>query len=260
MRPATSRLSALLVLLSLAVVPACSGGEGGNAGTDAAASGEEASPSATSAAQPSDSAHIWASRMMEALGGREHWEETRFLRFRWIVTRGGEEAANRFHAWDRWSGRYRLEYDRKDGSHVVALFNVNRVKSDSLEGAGHVWVGGERLRGAKRDSALRDAYSAFVNDSYWLLHPFKYFDPGVHLEYAGRTELSDGRSYPTVHLTFEPDLGVTTDQYWGYIDPETRRLHAWRYHLQGQEEKGQLIRWEGWERVGDIRLAPRRVW
>ena len=64
-------------------------------------------------------------------------------------------------------------------------------------------VDGEPLEGAERDSTLTDAYGTFINDSYWLLHPFKYFDPGVHLDWAGRTELSDGTSYPTVHLTFE---------------------------------------------------------
>ncbi len=265
MRRATTRLLALLALVSLAALPACSAEGGGSGGSEADASGQAAGsvpegvPRDTSYAAIGDSARYWARQLLASLGGPEQWQETRFLRFRWIVG-SGEEATGRFHAWDRHTGRYRLEYDRDDGSHVVALFNVNRVKADSLESAGHVWVGDERLQGAERDSALQNAYGAFVNDSYWLLHPFKYFDPGVHLDWAGRTELSDGRSYPTVHLTFEADLGVTDDQYWGYIDPETGRLHAWQYHLQGREEKGDMIRWEGWQRVGDIRLAPRRVW
>lgn len=260
MRSAASRPLAVLTLLALAGLPACAPGDDGVG--DEPAAGDTAAATAagdTAAAAVDDSARYWADRLMSSLGGREQWEETRYLRFRWVVG-SGEQASGRFHAWDRHTGRYRLEYDRQDGQHVLALFNVNRVRADSLESAGDVWVGGERLEGADRDSALRDAYAAFVNDSYWLLHPLKYFDPGVHLSYEGRTELSDGRRYPTVHLTFEPDLGVTDDEYWGYVDPETGRLHAWRYHLQGREEKGPVIRWEGWTRVGDIRLAPRRVW
>lgn len=264
MRPATSRLLALSAALALAALPACSSESGDRAGTDASAD-EGASarsaqvPEDTSFAALGDSATYWARRMASALGGPEQWQETRFVRFQWIVG-SGEDATGRRHAWDRHTGRYRLEYEREDGSPVLALFNVSRVESDDLESAGHVWVGGERLQGAERDSALRDAYGSFINDSYWLLHPFKYFDPGVHLDWAGRTELSDGRSYPTVHLTFDEGLGVTNDQYWGYIDPETGLLHAWQYHLQGQEERGDVIRWEGWTGVGDVRLAPRRVW
>jgi len=268
MRAPTTRLIALLAALSLLALPACAGddgGAGGEAGSDVAADHTAASPGAgavpqdTSFAAIGDSARYWARRLISSLGGPEAWQGTRFLRFRWIAG-SGEEATGRLHAWDRYTGRYRLEYDRDDGSHLVALVNINRIKADSLASAGDAWVDGERLQGAERDSALRDAYGAFINDSYWLLHPFKYFDPGVHLTWEGRTELSDGRRYPTVHLTFEADLGVTNDQYWGFIDPETGRLHAWQYHLQGREEKGDVIRWEGWESVGDIRLAPRRVW
>jgi len=268
MRASTSRLLAFLAALSLIALPACAGegdGTGGESGSDVAADHTAAAPGAgdvpadTSFEAVGDSARYWARRLLSSLGGPGQWQETRFLRFRWIVG-SGEETRGRSHAWDRYTGRYRLEYDRDDGSRVVALMNINRVKADSLSSAGDVWVDGESLQGAERDSALQDAYAAFINDSYWLLHPFKYFDPGVHLTWEGRTELSDGRSYPTVHLTFEPDLGVTEDQYWGFIDPETGRLHAWQYHLQGREEKGDVIRWEGWRRVGDIRLAPRRVW
>lgn len=269
MRSPTSRLLALLALVSLAGLTACadgSGDAGGSGEAEAEATGGAAAPAARSAvpadtsfAAIGDSARYWARRLLTSLGGPEGWRETRFLRFRWVVG-SGEEASGRLHAWDRYTGRYRLEYERDDGRPVLALFNVNRIRADSLASAGHVWVDGERLQGARRDSALRNAYGAFINDSYWLLHPFKYFDPGVHLDWAGRTELSDGRSYPTVHLTFEEDLGVTNDQYWGYVDPETGRLHAWQYHLQGREEKGDVIRWEGWERVGAVRLAPRRVW
>ncbi|MDP2498413.1 MAG: hypothetical protein Q8W44_10575 [Candidatus Palauibacterales bacterium] len=266
MRRATSWVLALLVLVSLAGLPACTaeggdraGGSDAEATAGAAGSVPEGVPRDTSYAAIGDSARYWARRLLTSLGGPEAWQETRFLRFRWIVGTG-EEATGRSHAWDRHTGRYRLEYDRDDGSRVVALFNVNRIRADSLSSAGHVWVDGEPLEGAERDSALTDAYGAFINDSYWLLHPLKYFDPGVHLDWAGRTELSDGRSYPTVHLTFESDLGVTNDQYWGFIDPETGRLHAWQYHLQGREQKGDVIRWEGWQRVGDVRLAPRRVW
>lgn len=208
----------------------------------------------------SDSAAHYADRLMAWQGGREAWEATRFLRFRWIVERGGETVAARSHAWDRHTGRYRLSYSDDDGATHLALFDVGSLASDTAAPEGEVWVGDERLEGAARDSALRDAYAAFVNDSYWLLMPLKWRDPGVHLAYEGTTELPDGARYATVHLTFDTGLGVTEDEYWSFVEPESGRMAAWRYHLEGQEEKGDLIWWEDWRTFGpqELKLAMNR--
>ncbi|MFQ5679218.1 MAG: hypothetical protein ACE5HP_07135 [Gemmatimonadota bacterium] len=210
---------------------------------------------------PADSAQLLADRVMEALGGEEAWESVRFLTFRWVVARG-ERTVGRTHAWDRRTGRYRVEYDGREAHHT-AIFNVREVRRDSLLGkipAGRAWRDAQEVTGAAADSALARAYSIFINDSYWLLMPFKWRDPGVHLAYEGRQLLSDRQEYAIVHLTFEPDLGVTEDEYWAYVDPVTGIMTAWRYHLQNQEEPGPVILWRDWRRVGPIRLAADREW
>lgn len=244
-----------LILPVAALLAACGGGEAGPG--DAGASGAAPSPDRADRAGPADSARLLADRVMEWQGGRDAWEATRFLRFDWIVEREGATAARRSHAWDRWEGDYRLSYTRDDGGRVVALFDLPSLASDTAPAEGDVWVDGERLEGSARDSALRQAYGAFVNDSYWLLMPLKWRDPGVHLEYVGRTELPDGNRYPTVHLTFEEGLGITNDRYWGFVDPESGKMVAWRYLLEGDEQKGPLIWWRDWRTFGPqgLRLA-----
>lgn len=250
--------TALLVPVA-ALLAACGGGEvdAGDAerGDDAAAASERAPGGGDGAA--SDSADLLADRVMEWHGGRDAWESTRFLRFDWVVEREGETAARRSHAWDRWEGDYRLSYTRDDGTRVVAVFSLPTLASDTVSAVGDVWEGGDRLEDAARDSALEQAYRAFVNDSYWLLMPLKWRDPGVHLEYAGRREMPDGASYPTVHLTFDEGLGVTNDEYWGFVDPETGKMVAWRFHLEGDEQKGPVIWWRDWRTFGpqELQLA-----
>jgi hypothetical protein len=49
----------------------------------------------------------------------------RFLRFDWVVERDGKTVAHARHLWDRYDGRYRVEWESRDGEAIVALFNVN---------------------------------------------------------------------------------------------------------------------------------------
>jgi len=256
-RASTRSLPAVLTLLLLAG-SGCAPPETGSG----AAADSTAAPEAEGAEAPSDSARLLADRLMAWLGGDEAWERTRYLAFDWIVERGGETVARRSHAWDRREARYRLSYERDDGERFHALFDVMSMKSDTAPPRGDVWIGGERLTGAARDSALRDAYAAFINDSYWLLMPLKWEDPGVHLAYEGRTEIAPDSVFATVHLTFDEGLGVTDDQYWGFVDPETGRMAAWRYRLQGQEQAGPVIWWRDWRSYGPqgVKLALDRVW
>ncbi len=225
--------------------------------TGACAPGETESDAA---AVPGDTASMYAARLMETLGGADAWARTRYLSFRFIVERGGQTVVDRAHSWDRYEGRYRLELDREEGR-LVAIFNEKTYRTDPELGkvpAGDAWVNGRALAGTARDSALAGAFRAFINDTYWLLMPYKWGDDGVHLTYEGQRTLDDGNEYAVIHLTFDQGLGVTEDQYWAYLDPETGALAAWNYHLQGRDEPGQIVWWKEWTPVGGIRFSMDR--
>lgn len=220
----------------------------------------EMAPHEAEAIFADDTARVLADSVLEAMGGEDAWERTRFLAFRWLVEREGEVVSERRHAWDRHEGRYKLEW-RQDGSPVVALFDVDEVERHEELGKmpeGRVWRDGRELEGAARDSLLAAGYRSFINDTYWLLMPYKWRDPGVEVSYQGRDTLPDGNAYQVVHLSFEEDVGITNDQYWAFVDPGTHRMAAWRFHLQGQEEPGPLIWWEEWQPVGPIQLSALR--
>src|SRR4051794_18714343 len=55
--------------------------------------------------------------LQQALGGKQAWDNTHYLRFSF--------AGRRTHWWDKWSGRHRLEGQTKEGQHYVVLENVN---------------------------------------------------------------------------------------------------------------------------------------
>jgi len=107
---------------------------------------------------------------------------------------------------------------------------------------------------------LDGAYEAWINDTYWLLMPYKMKDPGVHLKYAGE-ETRQGQEYDLVELSFE-EVGLTPgDRYWAHINRSTHLMDRWSYILQDDPPGSQptVWDWNGWLRRGRILLCPEKV-
>jgi hypothetical protein len=188
-----------------------------------------------------------ADRVMEALGGQEAWDATRYVVF--------DFAGRRTHWWDRYTGRHRLEGTTREGESYLVLEDV-----DDRGEAGRAWFQGKPAEGEQAAELLKNAYAAWINDTYWLLAPYKLRDPGVHLVYAGRETVGDV-TYDKLKLTFER-VGLTPgDTYWMYVHPETGRVERWAYVLESQEPPPTVWEWRGWQPYGStkILLAPERV-
>lgn len=206
----------------------------------------------TTAAEPSTDASstdaraaALAKRTLEAMGGTEAWGKTRFLRFNFF--------GFRLHYWDRFTGRHRLEGKNREGETFMVLHNVNSHQ-------GQVFLNGELQQGEKAEEWLKRAYEIWINDTYWLLMPYKLLDPGVTLKYDGEETL-DAVVYDKLLLTFD-QVGVTPgDRYWAYINRDTGLMDRWAYVLQDWEKDRSPThwRWQDWLRYGDILLSSRRV-
>ncbi|MEM7049000.1 MAG: hypothetical protein AAF604_05045 [Acidobacteriota bacterium] len=189
-------------------------------------------------------AHEIADRVLDALGGAEAWEQTRYLTFDFV--------GRRSHSWDRYEGRYRLEGQNREGQQYVVLMDLDDKQ-------GRAWQDGEEVRGEALDEMLENAWAAWVNDTYWLLAPYKLRDPGVNLSWDGEETL-DGKTYDKLLLTFG-EVGLTPgDRYWIYVNRETSMVDRWAYVLESQDPDTEptVWRWEGWDQYGAIQLAPGR--
>jgi len=181
----------------------------------------------------------------QALGGRPAWDGTHYIRFNFL--------GRRTHWWDKWTGRHRVEWDTKEKQHSVVLENVNTKE-------GSAWLDGKKLEGEKAQEMLKNAYGAWVNDTYWLIEPYKLRDPGVNLSYAGEEKL-DGKTYDKLAVSFGT-VGLTPgDRYWVYVNRDSGLVDRWEYILQDMPKEGPPTawRWEGWQKYGNIMLAPHRV-
>jgi hypothetical protein len=196
-------------------------------------------------AQGTPSAQAVADRALQALGGKEAWDNTRYIRFTF--------AGRRTHWWDKWTGRHRVEGQNQEGQKYVVLQNINTKE-------GTAYLNGQKVEGDKAKEMLEAAYGAWINDTYWLLMPYKLRDPGVSLSYAGE-ETIDGKTYDKLALSFE-SVGLTPgDRYWAYINRDTGLMDRWAYILQDMPKEGPptVWRWEGWQKHGNIMLAPGRT-
>lgn len=185
-----------------------------------------------------------AKQSLEAMGGQEAWDGTRFIRFSF--------AGFRTHHWDKHGDRHRLEGQTREGDSYVVLLNLATKE-------GRAWLNGEELTGEALEERLEGAYGAWINDTYWLVMPYKLFDPGVTLAYEG-TEEVDGQKLEKVRLTFD-GVGLTPgDTYWVYFDPETHLVTRWSYVLESFEEGQEPTAWTwgDWKEYGSILLASER--
>ena len=165
-----------------------------------------------------------AHAMIQAMGGEAAWNAAHFVRFDFQVAKDGHSLISRSHLWDKRTGRYRLNDQTKDGAPRVTLMNLATRQGD-------VFVNGKKLEGPAAGTALTAAYATYINDSYWLMMPWKWLDPGVHLKYLGRQKGLD-----IVELTFD-HVGLTPgDRYRAYVSPQTHRMEHWEYQLQSGDK------------------------
>ncbi len=197
---------------------------------------------AARAANPPE-AEAAARRVMDSIGGRDAFLATRYLHFDFVVVRPGQADGRWEHSWDRFTGDYRVE-GTSGTARLLTLFNVNTRK-------GSAWTDGRAVPADQLASRLDAAYGRFINDTYWLLMPFKMLDPGVNLSLS-KPQDDEPTTASVVELSFR-GVGLTPgDRYRVAADPETSRVVSWRYFLQGGR-KGAAT-WEGWKPAGGIRL------
>lgn len=194
-----------------------------------------------------------AGRMMDAMGGAKTWSEVRYLRFDFVVEAAdGKEISRHSHLWDKFSGRYRVQGKTRDGKSYDILYDNIHKKS------GKAYVDGHVAEAKKAEEKLQYGYNRFINDTYWLLMPWKLKDPGVKLLYEGlKKDSVSGKNYEVVHLAFE-QVGLTPkDQYWAFINPETFLMEKWKFLLQDGEEG--FYEWKNWKDYGVLKFSDTKT-
>ncbi|MEP6994537.1 MAG: hypothetical protein ABI968_08465 [Acidobacteriota bacterium] len=186
--------------------------------------------------------------LIAAMGGAPAWEKARQFRFDFVVVKEGKAVARFSHVWDRYTGDYRLSGTDKAGAPYTVYFNVNTK-------AGKAFVNGRPAEAEKQSQLLENAYGRFINDTYWLLAPWKIFDPGVRLTYDGEKPCPGGGVCDVLKVSFD-DVGLTPkDVYWLWITRDGRHMVQWQYVLGGASEPPTTAAWKDWRTMGGLSLS-----
>jgi hypothetical protein len=182
-----------------------------------------------------------ADSIMHAMGGRENWDKTRYIFWTFF--------GRRDLTWDKHLGRVRI-VSRNDST--IYLVNVNT-------GEGKVKIRNTEI--TEPDSLkklLTRAKNIWINDSYWLVMPFKLKDTGVTIKYMGEDTLN-GQRFNTLVLTFK-DVGVTPqNKYKLYVDIKDKLVRYWAYYSDAKRDTANFLRpWDNYQRLGSILLSGDR--
>jgi hypothetical protein len=180
-----------------------------------------------------------ADRTMEAMGGRAAWDAVQTI---------GWTIFGRTHLWNKWTGEYRLDVDT-----LTVVMNLTSRQ-------GRAWRKGTEVVAADELAAiLEKSTSIWINDSYWLVMPYKLKDTGVTLAYGGEKPTEDGRPADVLILTFR-GVGDTPDnKYQVFVDRESGLVTQWSYYKAASDPDPRFtLPWTNWTTFGGIKLATGR--
>ena len=165
-----------------------------------------------------------ADSVVVAYGGRRAYDNTRY--FRW------DFFGIRTLYWDKQAGRVRIESPRDN--RVYLLDYSGEELSGRVRDKGNEITDSTALR-----EALQQAYSIWINDSYWLVQPFKLKDSGVTLKLIGDNALDPVVNRPSYQLqqTFEEVGDTPGNRYVLWIDKVTNRINTWQFFRSAEDEE-----------------------
>lgn len=185
---------------------------------------------------------VIADRVMKAMGGRKAWDETRYISWNFF--------GSRKLLWDKWTGDVRVEYLKSDLNIIVNIHDLTgKVQKEGVE-----MTNPDSLK-VYLDKGKRN----WINDSYWLVMPYKLKDTGVTLSFLEEDSTLAGKKSYLLELTFK-DVGVTPQNYYEvWVDEETNLVSQWAFYRDhGRIEANFVMPWQDYKQYGKILLSGDR--
>ncbi|MBX2817557.1 MAG: hypothetical protein KTR24_16225 [Saprospiraceae bacterium] len=170
----------------------------------------------------------------EAMGGQVAYQRLGVLRWTFF--------GRRDLVWDTQSGDVRID---SPGDSTTYLYNVH-------SGEGKVKVGAEVVEHPDSlQKLLTRAKGIWINDSYWLVMPFKLRDPGVHVTHQGVDSTMSGEPAQVLALTFD-GVGVTPQNKYHVWVTQDNLIKQWAFYPNASDSEPRAVwPWDNYQLVGE---------
>ncbi len=183
-----------------------------------------------------------ADEVMDAMGGRQAWDETRYLMWNFFDARR--------HIWDKSTGDLIIE----------GIRDTFDIRMNLKSNIGIVNYNGNIL--TDQDSLqkyLDKGKSMWINDAYWVFMPHKLKDSGVTLKYVEKDTTNNGRSADVLSLTFDQVGDTPENMYYVYVDDSTRLVSQWSFYNTSKDSVARFTTpWEDYAQFDRINLSVSR--
>ena len=183
-----------------------------------------------------------ADDVMKAVGGRYAWDMTRYIRWTFFN--------NRSLVWDKTKEKVRIDFLNSD----------MKIRLDLKNMTGRVWKDGmEMTQPDSLKKYLERGKGIWINDSYWLVMPFKMKDSGVTLKYVGQKKNALDVECDVVEMTFKSVGNTPDNKYHVYVNPSSHLVVQWDYFAKATNEKPTMSTpWADYRPLGNIILSISR--
>ena len=185
---------------------------------------------------------LLADQVMNAMGGRAKWDSTNVIHWNFF--------GKRTLLWDKQNNWVRVDIPEKE---TVMVLNMN-------DDSGKVWVSDTLITDeAEVTEQLQNAKNIWVNDSYWLVMPFKLKDSGVTLSYLREDTSMTGEESDVLGLTFDK-VGITPhNAYEIWVSIDSRLVVQWAFFENAtDEESAFVLPWTDYKEYDGILLSGER--
>ncbi|MEQ8243478.1 hypothetical protein [Fulvivirga sp.] len=184
----------------------------------------------------------WADAVMTAQGGRQQWDNTRFIQWNFF--------GRRDLIWDKQTGRVRI-----DAPNDSTTFLVN-----VLDETGKVLLRGKEIKDPDSlKNLVSTAKSIWINDSYWLVMPFKLKDSGVTLKYLREDTTAIGEMAHVLQLSFQEVGDTPENKYEVFITEKDSLVKQWAYFAQATQDSASAIwPWDNYKEYNGLMLSADR--
>ncbi|MCT8338581.1 hypothetical protein MG296_00815 [Flavobacteriaceae bacterium TK19130] len=162
--------------------------------------------------------------------GIEAWDDVTSLRFTFNVDRG----ENHYERSWIWYPKQNEVIKKVEGDENDIRYNRNDI-----------------------DSTLTDTDAAFINDSYWLLAPYKLkWDEGVQFSKPKKTEAPISKDQLwKITATYGDEGGYTPGDAYDFFYDDDYRIREWVYRKANADEPSMMTTWEGYKTMKGLILS-----